>query len=230
MDADDDLTDRARSRRAATWRRDGDAARRGGRAVRGLVRRPGIGQRRAGGDARRGDEHDDVRRLGAVRRGIDPRRGRPAGGCDRCGVDAERPISPDRHQRRAVPPRWAACPVRAGPDGRRRVVGHRGPWRRPLPRKPVDRRRPGAVAGVGRRNARRRRRWRGTRRPGCARARRGLPCAVPGAAGSTAPDADARSLAALGGAAIALALVPTTPPGVPIIAAAAAALIGLRRR
>ena len=36
-------------------------------------------------------------------------------------------------------------------------------------------------------------------------------------------------LAALGGCAIALALTPFTPPGVPIIAAAAAALIGLRR-
>ena len=36
--------------------------------------------------------------------------------------------------------------------------------------------------------------------------------------------------AALGGAAIALALVPIAPPGVPIIAAAAAALIGLWRR
>ncbi len=35
--------------------------------------------------------------------------------------------------------------------------------------------------------------------------------------------------AAVGGAAIALALVPFTPTGVPIIAAAAAALIGLRR-
>ena len=36
--------------------------------------------------------------------------------------------------------------------------------------------------------------------------------------------------AALLGGAIALALVPFTPPGVPIIAAAAAALIGLVRR
>jgi hypothetical protein len=34
---------------------------------------------------------------------------------------------------------------------------------------------------------------------------------------------------ALCGAAIALALVPFTPPGVPILAAAAAALLGLRR-
>ena len=36
--------------------------------------------------------------------------------------------------------------------------------------------------------------------------------------------------AALLGGAIALALVPFTPPGVPIIAAAAASLIGLVRR
>ena len=41
---------------------------------------------------------------------------------------------------------------------------------------------------------------------------------------------DAKSrLTALVGAAIALALVPLTPPGVPILAAASAALIGLTR-
>jgi 4-azaleucine resistance transporter AzlC len=37
-------------------------------------------------------------------------------------------------------------------------------------------------------------------------------------------------LAALGGAAIALAMVPLTPPGVPIVAAAVVCLAGLRRR
>jgi predicted branched-subunit amino acid permease len=42
-------------------------------------------------------------------------------------------------------------------------------------------------------------------------------------------DARARG-AALGGAVLALALVPLTPPGVPVLAAAAAALIGVRRR
>ncbi|MEA2428494.1 MAG: hypothetical protein QOF37_2122, partial [Thermoleophilaceae bacterium] len=36
--------------------------------------------------------------------------------------------------------------------------------------------------------------------------------------------------AALAGAAISLALVPVAPPGVPIVAASAACLIGLRRR
>jgi predicted branched-subunit amino acid permease len=35
--------------------------------------------------------------------------------------------------------------------------------------------------------------------------------------------------ASLAGAAIALALVPITPPGVPIVAASAACLLGLRR-
>jgi predicted branched-subunit amino acid permease len=35
---------------------------------------------------------------------------------------------------------------------------------------------------------------------------------------------------ALGGALIALALVPLAPPGVPVLAASAAALVGLRRR
>jgi 4-azaleucine resistance transporter AzlC len=42
-------------------------------------------------------------------------------------------------------------------------------------------------------------------------------------------DARAR-VVALAGAAIALALVPVAPPGVPVLAASAAALIGLRRR
>ena len=37
-------------------------------------------------------------------------------------------------------------------------------------------------------------------------------------------------LAAAGGAALALALVPVTPPGVPIIAAAGVAVAGARRR
>jgi hypothetical protein len=38
-----------------------------------------------------------------------------------------------------------------------------------------------------------------------------------------------RARVALGGAVLALALVPVAPPGVPVLVASAAALVGLRR-
>ncbi len=65
------------------------------------------------------------------------------------------------------------------------------------------------------------------RRPAVARARRGLPGTVPGTAAGSDPRA-ALVAAALLGATIALSLVPLTPPGVPIIAASVACLLGLR--
>ena len=56
------------------------------------------------------DERHHVRRLGAVRGGLDPRRRRAADRGHRRGAAAQRPLPPDRRHRRAAPLRGtAAC-------------------------------------------------------------------------------------------------------------------------
>ena len=89
---------------------------------------------------------------------------------------------------------------------------------------------PRRVRVLEHRHARRGARRRRHRRSRSARARRRVPGRLRGAARpARAPRSTAGSRPLLGGA-IALVLVPIAPPGVPIIAAGLAALVGLRTR
>ena len=145
----------------------------------------GVGFTAGRGDS---DERDRVRRLGAVRDGLDPRRRRRGGrsrGRRRAG---QRPLPGDGDRARAVAARRPAQARAAGPADRRRVVGDGLARRRDLrPLVPV-RRDGDPVRHLAGRDDRRGLRRRRARRPGPLRARRDLPDVLPRAAVRRAHD------------------------------------------
>ena len=176
-----------------------------------------------------------LRRLGAVRRDLGALGGRDAGGGHRRRRAAQHALHADRALGRAVAARArvAARPARAA--RRRRVLGGEPPRRRALRPAAAVRRRADALLLVGGRHD--------------ARSVAGSLLGDPERSGSTPPSrrsswrcSPARCagapavVAALGGAAVATALVPFVPPGVPVVAAVgrlphrAAAPAGARRR
>src|SRR5215218_634893 len=155
--------------------------RRGRARLRRVVRGPGPCRRHGSGRAG-GDVGHHLRRLGPVRRRLDPRRRRRAGH----GHRRRRPAQPPLRPHRAVGGHHLLGPVVAAgaqrPADRGRVLGHRPAARRPPRPAPAGRRRPAPAGLLDPRHGHRRLRRRPGRRPRGPRPRRRLPGPVPGPA------------------------------------------------
>src|SRR5215207_2346049 len=203
------------------------AAGRGLRRLRGGLRVAGPRRRdRAGGRGRA--VGDLVRRVGAVRRRLRAGRGGVGGGCGGGCAVAERPLCADRPVGGAGA-RWGlVAPIPGGPAGGGRVLGDRQP--RPGRLRPHTPDRVGAVLYLA---------WVAATAVGALGASvladpkaLGLDAAFPALFLALLwPQArERRAAAAVAlGAGIALVALPFAPPGVAIVAAAAACLLGVRR-
>ena len=160
----------------------GDAAPSRGAGVRRVLRRA----RRGGGHGRHRldrDVPDHVRRVGPVRGHLGARGGRDRGRRDRRRRAAEHALRADGAVRRERVPRRQATATAGGAAAGGRELGARAARREVRPAHHA-RGRPGPVRGLERRHGDRRGGGRLARRPGHARPGRGLPGAVPGAAGA----------------------------------------------